>query len=286
MSELKQILQAFEQSQQVGKRTVLVTVVRTSGSVYRRPGVRMLLTEDGQMIGAISSGCLEADILERSRPLLANHGDPILLRYDTTSNDDIVFGFGMGCNGVVEVLIESLSQDAAVRQLTFMQDCLHTQQMGAIATVFAVKNLPDVNVGDRLMVKSGRMINQIANIDVAERIAADTNKTLLEQQNFVQSYTLSSGKVDVLIEIIRPSVPLLVFGAGYDAIPVVQFARTLGWHVTVIDHRPKYLTRERFPQADQLLYCSPDSSNTYHRLLTPETVAVVMTHRYLTDLVF
>ena len=114
MNELQRILHAFEQSQQNGKHAVLATVVRTSGSVYRRPGARMLVTEDEQKIGAISGGCLEADILERSRSLLSTEGAPILIRYDTTSKDDILFGFGVGCNGIVDVLLESLSHPAAI----------------------------------------------------------------------------------------------------------------------------------------------------------------------------
>ncbi|WP_413168047.1 XdhC family protein [Capilliphycus salinus ALCB114379] len=287
MNELQRILQAFEQSQRAGKRAVLATVVQTCGSVYRRAGARMLLTEDGQMVGAISGGCLEADILERSRLLLAEGGDSILVRYDTTSSDDIVFGFGMGCNGIVDVLIESLNSDIAVGQLSFIQDCLNAQQPAAIATIFSVEGMPNVKVGDRLIIQSDTVMNnQIANADVAQIIALDLYKTLVEKQTRVQSYTLSSGQMDVLLEAIRPPVSLLVFGAGYDAIPVVQFAKHLGWHVTVIDHRPEQLTRDRFQEADQLLCCIPDPPDAYQHLLTPQTVAVVMTHRYVSDLAF
>lgn len=287
MNELQRILHAFEQTQQTGKRAVLATVVRTSGSVYRRPGARMLLTEDGQMISAISGGCLEADIVERSRLLLADGGSPSLVRYDTTSSDDIVFGFGMGCNGIVDVLIESLTSDATVSQLSFIQDCLNTQQKGVIATVFSVDSVPDVKVGDRLMITSDTVIiNQIANPNLAQNLTADLDKTLVEQQTRVQSYPLSSGQIDVLLEVIRPPVPLLIFGTGSDTLPVVQFAKQLGWHVTVIDHRSELLTRDRFPQADQLIDCIPDPPNAYQHLLTPETVVVVMTHRYVSDLAF
>ncbi|MBD1852459.1 XdhC family protein [Cyanobacteria bacterium FACHB-502] len=280
------MLQAFEQIQNNGKRAVLATVVRTSGSVYRRPGARMLLTEDGEMTSAISGSCLEADILERSRSLFSTDSDPILVRYDTTSNDDILFGFGLGCNGIVDVLLESLN-GAVISQMLFVEDCLMMQQMGAIATIFSIDNVPDVKVGDRLMMKfNAPVINQITNLDVTQRIATDVQKSLIEQQSCVQSYALSTGRIDVLIEVIHPPVPLLIFGAGYDAIPVVQFAKQLGWHVTVIDHRPEQLTHDRFPLADQLLYCIPDPPNAYHHLLTPQTIAIVMTHRYLTDLAF
>jgi xanthine dehydrogenase accessory factor len=285
MNELRRMLQAFEQSRQAGKRAVLATVVQTSGSVYRRPGARMLLTEDGQMVSAISGGCLESDILERSHPLFSTNPNPVLIRYDTTSSEDIVFGFGLGCNGVVDVLIESLSDDAAVRQLSFIQDCLNTQQAGAIATIFSVENVPGIKAGDRLMLRSDTtIINQITNTDVAQIIAADLYKTLITQKTHVQSYTLSTGRIDVLLEVIRPPVPLLVFGAGYDAIPVVQFAKQMGWQATVIDHRASYLTQDRFPHADRLLCCKPEQLDTYEHLLTPHAVAVVMTHRYLSDL--
>ncbi|MBE9229447.1 XdhC family protein [Phormidium sp. LEGE 05292] len=287
MNELQRILQAFENSQQTGKRAVLATVVRTSGAVYRRPGARMLLTEDGEMFGAISGGCLESDILERSHSLLSNNAHPILVRYDTTSSDDIVFGFGLGCNGIVDVLIESLNHDSAVSQLSLMRDCLQSQQIIAIATIFSVENVSDIKVGDRIMMKSDTtIINQIVNKDVAQTIAKDLGKILIEKQTLVQSYTLSSGKIDVLLEVISSPVPLLIFGAGYDAIPVVQFAKQLGWHVTVIDRRSEYLTCDRFPQADRLLHCKPEHPETYEHLLTPQTVAVVMTHRYVSDLAF
>lgn len=296
MNELQRILHAFEQSQQNGKKTVLATVVRTSGSVYRRPGARMLVTEDKQSIGAISGGCLEADILERSLSLLSTNAMPVLVRYDTTSPDDIIFGLGLGCNGVVEVLLEPLNPLVAMNPLSFIQACFKTQKPGAsalqfpeggIATIFAVQNVPNINVGDRLIVKpDGTLVSAIAHSEVVQTIATDLLQTLANRQTVVQSYRLLGGQLDVLLEAIRPPVPLLIFGAGYDAIPVVQFAKQLGWHATVIDHRPELLTRERFPYADQLLDCIPDPPQAYQPLLTPQTVAVVMTHRYISDLAF
>lgn len=287
MNEIQRILQAFENSLKAGKRGVLATVVRTSGSVYRRPGARMLLTEDGEMINAVSGGCLEADILDRSHSLLSNNANPILVKYDTTSSDDIVFGFGLGCNGIVEVLIESLSDEVVIAQLSFIQDCLKSQQAGAIATVFNTEGIPNITIGSRLMLKSdGTSIDRINNIEIAKKIEIDARSALKEKQNRLQSYTLPDGRVDVSIDVIQPLIPLLIFGSGYDAIPVVQLAKYLGWYVTVIDCRSGYLKSDRFPQADQILCCELDRPDSYQHLLTPETVAVVMTHRYLSDLAF
>ncbi|HLP89593.1 MAG TPA: XdhC family protein [Nostocaceae cyanobacterium] len=287
MNELQQILKAFAHSQQSGQRTALATVVQTSGSVYRRPGARMLLVEDGQMISALSGGCLEGDVFEKAQSLMFDGGEPMVVRYDTTSGEDIVFGFGLGCNGIVDVLIESLSHETATCQLSFIQNCLQSQQAGAIATIFNIDGVSDIIVSSRLMLNSdGTVISQINHPIIAEKIEADAHQALREKQTRVKSYTLSQGRVDVLIEVINPLVPLLVFGSGYDAIPVVNLAKYLGWHVTVIDDRPGFLRSDRFPQADQILLCEPDDPNSYQHLLTPQTVAVVMTHRYLSDLAF
>ncbi|MEH2182157.1 XdhC family protein [Nostoc sp.] len=138
MKELQNILAAFEETQNKGELTALATVVNTSGSVYRRPGASMLLTEAGQMIGCVSGGCLETDVFEKAQALMFADGVPVVVNYDTTASDDIVWGFGLGCNGVVEVLVEPLSNQLAKGQLDFITECLHGQQSGVMATVFKV----------------------------------------------------------------------------------------------------------------------------------------------------
>lgn len=288
MNELQRILQAFAHSQQKRERTALATVVQTSGSVYRRAGARMLLTETGEMISAISGGCLEADVLARAQSLLKEDHSPLVVRYDTMNHEeDLLFGLGMGCNGIVDVLIEPLNETSAREQFSFIQDCLNCQQVAVMATVFAVEGISNLAVGTRVMMRAdGTTLNQIADAEIAPMLKAETEKVLFNQRTQIQSYSLSQGKISVLFEVIPPPLPLLVFGAGYDAIPVVQLAKQLGWQVTVIDHREDYLTRDRFPEADQLLECKPDPADAYQHLLTSEAVAVVMTHRYLSDRAF
>ncbi|WP_448571669.1 XdhC family protein, partial [Trichothermofontia sp.] len=285
MNELQHILTAFEQSQQLGERTVLGTIVQTQGSVYRRPGARLLVTATGERVGTISGGCLEADLVERSRSLLTHGGAPILVRYDTTASDDLVFGLGLGCNGVVDVLLEAVDPAARGNPLPLIRTCLETQAPGVIATVFAVDNVPDVHVGDRVLLPPDRLpITAIANPIVAQRLVTDLTQTLNEQQIRIQTYPLAGGSMTVLLEIIRPPTPLLIFGAGDDAIPVVPLAKQVGWQVTVLDHRPALLSRDRFPLADHWLTYTPTQPQTYRARLTSSTVAVVMTHHYPSDL--
>ncbi|MBD2439270.1 XdhC family protein [Nostoc sp. FACHB-110] len=284
MKELQNILAAYQQAQNQGEFTALATVVKTSGSVYRRPGARMLLTESGQMIGCVSGGCLESDVFELAQPLMFYGGEPVVAKYDTTASDDIVWGFGLGCNGVVEVLIEPLSDSLAEQQLEFISECLYGQQPGVMATVFRVTAKSNVRVAARLLLKPDNMVvNGIEDATLAHQVLTDAHQALKTNRSRVESYKLQGGTAEVFLEVIHPLVPLVVFGAGHDAMPVVNLAKHQGWHVTVVDNRPGYITAGRFPDADQIIFSDPQAIQN-HCILTSNTVAVVMTHQYKSDL--
>ena len=105
MKEIKNIIQAFDEAQLQGKQTALATVVHVEGSSYRRPGARMLVTVDGELTGAISGGCLEGDALRKAL-FVMTEGRAMLVTYDTNDEDDAKLGMGLGCNGIIQVLIE------------------------------------------------------------------------------------------------------------------------------------------------------------------------------------
>lgn len=149
-------------------KILLATVVHTQGSVYRRPGARLLVTAAAHRVGAISGGCLEADLVEQSRSLLTHGGAPILVRYDTTARHDLVFGLGLGCNGVVDVLLEAVDPAAErVNPLTLIRACLDTQQPGAIATVFAVENL---HLMEENKIKQADLVGKVGSSGVVSEI--------------------------------------------------------------------------------------------------------------------
>lgn len=101
MHEIDRVLEAIRAT----PRGILVTVIRTSGSTYRRAGARAVISEEGRATGAISGGCLERDLAERIKPWLADM-QPRIVTYDSTREDDLVFGLGLGCRGVLDLLIE------------------------------------------------------------------------------------------------------------------------------------------------------------------------------------
>src|SRR6187549_194976 len=107
MKEIRNIIAAGEQALLEGKQVALATVVHVEGSSYRRPGARMLITEEGTLTGAISGGCLEGDALRKALFVMAQQ-KPMLVTYDTMDDDDAKFGVGLGCNGIIQVLIEPI----------------------------------------------------------------------------------------------------------------------------------------------------------------------------------
>ena len=138
-------------------------------------------------------------------------------------------------------------------------------------------------VGNRLMLSERQSaIHDIEEGDLAESIRHDSRRALDSGTPKVTMYELSAGRAEVFIEVIQPPVPLVIFGAGHDAVPLVRFAKELGWHVTVVDPRPGYATRQKFPLADILVVCRPDEVHE-HIEIHRGTVAVVMTHHYLYD---
>jgi xanthine/CO dehydrogenase XdhC/CoxF family maturation factor len=290
MKELRAIVEAFEQARSDGKACALATVVGVKGSAYRRPGALMLVTEDGQTIGAVSGGCLERDVILRARRVI-ERGEPTLATYDTTDDDDIEFGVGLGCRGVIRILIEPLpsaSQRVPTRSvgdhLALLVEMLVRREPGVLATVWRVEGQVAASVGSRLLLSSsGRLWDDIGDPELTAGIEADAQEVLQGGRSRSLVYRLAAGGAEVFLEVLSPPVPLVVFGGGRDVVPLVRLARELGWRVTVVDGRPVVASRARFPWADEVLLGRPEQVRQQVRL-DGDTVAVVMTHNYLTDL--
>ncbi len=265
---------------QPGERLAMATVMKVRGSAYRRPGARMLMAA-GRTAGMISGGCLENDARERGRAVMES-GVPHLVTYDSTAPDDIVFGLGLGCNGIVQVLIEPLTAGDDAGLLAFLAACVARRQVGRVATIFQSEVFP---LGARLLRWPDGSVT--TNFD-DPALSAALMKTLQENAECrpaVRGIEFPDGRsAGVLIEAVAPPVPLTIFGAADDAIPVAQLAKSLGWHVTVIDARPAYATPERFPNADAVHCIRPEAFPASPLVvLPPSSMVMVMTHNFTHD---
>ena len=283
MNEIQCILDAFTLLRRESAQVALATVMKVRGSAYRGPGARLLITPDGRTFGSISAGCLERDLCERAQGVIAS-GAPTVVTYDTTDMGENVWGLGLGCAGVIEVLLEPLDQDSpAGRLLAFLGERLARRDVGAVATVFRIGSGATAAVGSRLMLtREGPGFCSIANPQLAQALTEEAQQALLEGRWRVKEYAVQGGTAEVLIEVVWPPLPLLIFGAGDDSVPLVRLAKEIGWHVTVVDSRPGFATSQRFPSADAVVVVRPEE--TAGRIpLDDRTVAVVMTHNYAHD---
>ena len=276
-------MEAFHQAQVNGNATALATVVAVKGSAYRRPGARMLITEAGRTTGTISGGCLERDVILRAQRAIERR-ETSLVAYDSTDEDDIDFGVGLGCGGVIRILIEPLPRPNEPSHLAPLDGLLRRREAGVLATVWQVSSPELAKPGSRLLLGGdGGLWNDIANPQLAARIGEDARGLLRTRRSAARTYELPAGHAEVLLEVLEPPLPFVVFGGGHDAVSLVQLAFSLGWHVTVVDGRPAAASRTRFPRADAVVLCRPEQARDLVRL-SSDTVAVVMTHNYRNDL--
>jgi xanthine dehydrogenase accessory factor len=279
MKEIMDIVKAYDRLMREGSPFVLATVVGASGSTYRRPGARMLFSEAGRAAGLINAACFEADLLQRAREVLRSGGAK-LVTYDATSSADVVFGLGLGCKGAVEILLEPSAAQTTGKKLELFRECVETGKPVVVATVIDGGARKDPAVGDFLALNGkARAAGTIQDSRLSSSIEADA--TRMSGQSFARkTYSYEMERVEVFLEKIVPPLPLLIFGAGPDAVPLVDAAKLLGWHVTVIDHRPAYANKSAFPQADSVLL-----SDQVPRGLevNDRHAAVIMTHNFDRD---
>jgi xanthine/CO dehydrogenase XdhC/CoxF family maturation factor len=287
MKELSEIIRRNREQPESG---ALATVVQTEGSSYRRPGARMLILPGGESAGSISGGCLEQDIIAHAQTIMAG-GTARVLSYDTSTEEDLVFGVGLGCKGVVRVLVEPIRSFARDRAggstlLQFIADLFSNRQSGVVATVFAAEGEPGIGIGSRLMVtEAGVILDEFKDTGLSKSILDDARAVLMNRRSKTRMYEAGTGGVEVLLEIIESPTPLVIFGAGFDAIPLVRMAVETGFRVSVADGRAAYATKQRFPDADQVLIVQPGSLPAELEL-TPRTAAVIMSHNYALDRAF
>ena len=127
MKEIEDIVQSFHIAQQAQVKTALATVVLVEGSSYRRPGARMLVTEDGQITGTISGGCLETDAIKKAL-LTINQQQNKLVAYNSMDDEDFTEGVQLGCNGIVYILFEPIDPEQLNNPIALLQKALQQQK--------------------------------------------------------------------------------------------------------------------------------------------------------------
>jgi xanthine/CO dehydrogenase XdhC/CoxF family maturation factor len=262
---------------------VLATVVKVTGSAYRRPGARMIFPVGAAPAGVISGGCLEGDLQERVGAVLES-GQARVQVYDMRSPDDIVWGLGLGCNGEIRVLLERLDPGDSPELPGFLAACRERRAPGTVATVFSVEGGPAPAPGERLLLDDdGTLGGTLSHDAIREALLRAARECLADGRSRVEELRAGPLRVEALVEYLAPTVSLQIFGAGSDARPLVRIAKELGWEVAVLDNRAAYATPGRFPEADSVRVVRFDRLDEERLALDARTPVVIMTHHFLHD---
>ena len=255
---------------------VLATIVDVEGSAYRQPGAKMVVTDDGAGVGSVTAGCLEDEVQDIARSVRED-GAPHLETFDLMEDD--VWGLGLGCNGVIDLLFEPL--DEGHRRVV---EAYETGVDLGVLTVVESDGTA-LRLGTRAVLPEG-VVDAASSSDwpqwVLEDLETPVKRSLASDQSGTVRVERDNASVTVFVDAIRPPPDLIVFGTGHDVRPVVEFGQKADFRVTVVGFRAGLATDERFPVADRVVSTSPGRVRE-DLALDDETYAVVMTHNFVDD---
>ena len=245
--ELKQMVEAFIEAKSQGKKAVLASVVHLNGSSYRKPGVRMLLLDDGQMIGAVSGGCVEKDI-QRQSEMVFEEGQSRMMMYDGR--------YRLGCEGILYILLEPFnpSESCIARFQVAMKD----REVFKMTSYYTTEEGPHKGLGSKVILGDDTFdISEGTNVKDAEQL-----------QLFEQTFP--------------PCFKLMIFGAEHDAVVLCRYAALNGWEVSIISGPLESKSIDHFPGATAFYSISPDQLEL--DLIDSSTAIVIMSHNFANDL--
>lgn len=266
MDDIHRILDVIANSK---KAKVLATIIKTEGSAYKKEGASMLILGDKTRVGMLSAGCLEEDLVERSEQVWAA-GEPLIARFDMSAEDDLSWGQGIGCNGVLTVLLEPVKGELE-RNLMTVKTCLDEKKSVTRVKRFTKTLEPKE---DLYIAEDGSVFG------TGDEIEQGCIQKLRQIEKGIKRDEHTSDLF--FIHQMVPKPCLYVFGAGEDAKPLVSLAADTGFHVTVIDWRPALCHHGHFPEAGRLITGAPEEVME-GLSMTKRDFVVIMTHSFQKD---
>lgn len=266
---LPQIKEWFDAGQEIA----VATVIRVAGSAPRPVGARMIVSSEGQMAGSVSGGCVETTVYEEMMDVLGG-GPPRKLDFGIT--EDMIWDVGLACGGTIDVFVQKL--DPAL--IAALVDHVERGEPVALATVVTgEKGADNQAIGESALIAQDRVVLWPESPHTTRHAARSTQRAqemLAARAERGAIHEIEPG-IEVYVEPFLLPPELIIVGGVHVAIPLTQFAKELGFYVTVVDPRAKFANRERFPEADEVLLEWPDEAFE-HLDVDDATYIVLLTH--------
>ena len=253
------------------KSLVLVTIIGTAGSTYRKTGAMMLISSSHEYVGMISGGCLEGDLLHHADEVFAS-GQARKVTYDMHAGDDLVWSLGIGCDGTIHLLLQKLEPERGFRLLDWLGDSLRGRKP-VIVAMHVAEQTGEFALGEMAL------LNNDAQSCGNPQLAQVASHSVLSGW---PGWRYKHADSSCLLIQVTPQPSVLICGAGPDAVPVAAQFVGLGWECRVVDHRASYANPGRFADGCITLVTRPEQ---LHRVveLAQIDAAIIMAHHLEND---
>lgn len=255
---------------------VLATIVDVEGSAYRRPGAKMLISPGTDSLGAVTAGCLEDTVVDMALDVLET-GNPRIKTFDLMDTED--WGLGLGCNGVIDILLEPVDQS--------LEPALAAIDARDSVTIVTVVDSTDseISIGDRMVLGcDGKPLSGPNHPRFTTELSPNISQSTAELHGTGQTGSIevstSSGTISVCIDSVEPTPRLLLFGTQNDVQPVSRVGQEAGFDVLVASARGSQSTTEDFPFAHDIVITHPTGIAEY---ADDRTYAILMSHNFIDD---
>jgi xanthine dehydrogenase accessory factor len=279
MGSVNEFFDQIDQLRRVEGRAALATLVSTRGTTPRKEGAKMWVGEDGRILGSVTiGGCVDAEVMAEAEGVLSASAPRLL---ELSLGDEDAWEIGLTCGGTIEVFLEPVALGETRDALPFYETLRGHVAAGRAGALLTRMDAPGAGA-KLLFLDDGRRLGTLG--DAALDAAAEREAVAGFATRASRTVVLGSEPgVRCFLEIHMPPPTLLVVGASHVAMPLVTLARTLGFRTVVVDGRPRLATRERFPDADELVVGIP-SEVTARVPLLASTAVVLVAHDYKYDL--
>jgi xanthine/CO dehydrogenase XdhC/CoxF family maturation factor len=271
------LLGLFEKERLLHRPLVLGVLTDTAGSTYRKAGALILIASSGEYVGMLTGGCLESDLVARACKVLAS-GLAAEVEYDLRGPDELIWGLGTGCAGLLRILLLPLNPSNGYQPLSHFARALKRGLPTAVGLVCRSACI-DLPLG--AVILPSRATSHSRQIELKLPQLRQLLARGATESKGLQLHSAHNFELAVLPLSLPPR--LLLLGAGPDAVPVVEFAARLGWSVTVVDHRPAYAIHQHFPNANAVAHATLGMLDRVVRF-SEFSAAVIMSHSFAADL--
>ena len=276
MKEIKSILNLFNSFKNEKNKAAIAQVVRVEESSYRREGARMLIFENGTFVGGISGGCLEGDTLKRSKIAILKE-EASLITYDTSSDDENQIGVGLGCNGVIDVLIQPIEKNNHVIDL--LQRIVHYRKSHILVTIIS-QNDPNLPLGSTFYYDiDSHKLENCYNSNLKNVLLGEIQTVLEKRKSKLAHFELEKVTISAFVEFIPAPFHLAIYGDNYDVYPLLDFAKILDWELSIVGNIQK-MNKEKLIGIQNTFQKEHDPQPDFD----DRTAAILMAHDFETDI--